>query len=108
MVPVGGAIVCSPHKKNIELLSKLYPGTQLPFTRVNFTFSLSFQYLYLISFHVSVLNSFCDLIRSDDPGRASSSPIMDVFITLLSMGKTGYLSLLKERKVRIFFTFFFV
>lgn len=32
------------------------------------------------------------------PGRASMAPIMDLGITLLSMGKTGYLGLLADRK----------
>eukprot|EP00898_Chlorokybus_atmophyticus_P008630 jgi/Chlat1/8769/Chrsp90S09246 len=32
------------------------------------------------------------------PGRASSSPLLDLFITLLSMGKTGFLRLLEERE----------
>lgn len=32
------------------------------------------------------------------PGRASSSPVIDLFITLLSLGSTKYLSLVKERK----------
>ena len=32
------------------------------------------------------------------PGRASSSPIIDLFITLLSMGRNGYTQLLKDRK----------
>jgi O-phospho-L-seryl-tRNASec:L-selenocysteinyl-tRNA synthase len=32
------------------------------------------------------------------PGRASISPIVDLFITLLSMGRTGFVKLLKERK----------
>ena len=32
------------------------------------------------------------------PGRASMGPIMDLFITLLSMGKRKYLELIKERK----------
>jgi O-phospho-L-seryl-tRNASec:L-selenocysteinyl-tRNA synthase len=31
------------------------------------------------------------------PGRASSAPILDVFITLLSMGESGYRHLLEER-----------
>ncbi|XP_017781064.1 PREDICTED: O-phosphoseryl-tRNA(Sec) selenium transferase isoform X2 [Nicrophorus vespilloides] len=31
------------------------------------------------------------------PGRASGSPIMDVFITLLHLGKSGYLKLVEER-----------
>ncbi|PRP82443.1 O-phosphoseryl-tRNA(Sec) selenium transferase [Planoprotostelium fungivorum] len=32
------------------------------------------------------------------PGRASVSPLLDVFITALSMGSSGYKSLLRERK----------
>ncbi|CAK88142.1 unnamed protein product (macronuclear) [Paramecium tetraurelia] len=31
------------------------------------------------------------------PGRASAAPILDLFITFLSMGKSGYLQLQKER-----------
>ncbi|XP_042209526.1 O-phosphoseryl-tRNA(Sec) selenium transferase-like isoform X2 [Homarus americanus] len=33
------------------------------------------------------------------PGRASNSPIVDLFITLLSMGVKGYKQLLRERKM---------
>ncbi|KAI9209895.1 soluble liver antigen/liver pancreas antigen [Polychytrium aggregatum] len=33
------------------------------------------------------------------PGRASMSPVMDLFITLLSMGSSGYKDLLAERKI---------
>ena len=32
------------------------------------------------------------------PGRASAAPIMDLFITLLSMGELNFKKLLKERK----------
>ena len=32
------------------------------------------------------------------PGRASSSPIIDLFVTLLQMGETNFKQLLKERK----------
>jgi O-phospho-L-seryl-tRNASec:L-selenocysteinyl-tRNA synthase len=31
-------------------------------------------------------------------GRASSSPVIDLFITLLSLGSKEYISLVKERK----------
>ena len=31
------------------------------------------------------------------PGRASAAPILDLFITLLSLGKQGYMQLLKQR-----------
>ena len=33
------------------------------------------------------------------PGRASIAPVLDLFITLLSMGSSGYTRLLHERKV---------
>ena len=39
------------------------------------------------------------------PGRASSSPIIDLFIQYLSFGLSGYDQLLKERKVNCFFCF---
>lgn len=32
------------------------------------------------------------------PGRASAAPVMDLLITLLSMGKKGWSNLLKQRK----------
>ena len=32
------------------------------------------------------------------PGRASSSPTIDVFITLMQMGTTGYKELMDERR----------
>jgi O-phospho-L-seryl-tRNASec:L-selenocysteinyl-tRNA synthase len=38
-----------------------------------------------------------DLISQTYPGRASMSPILDLFITLLEMGKEGYESLRKQR-----------
>lgn len=36
----------------------------------------------------------CCLVK----GRASGSPTMDVFITLLSIGRSGYLNMVAERK----------
>lgn len=42
--------------------------------------------------------SFIDLVSSCYPGRASMTPILDLFITLLSMGERGYRGLLEERK----------
>ena len=38
------------------------------------------------------------IINSLYPGRASISPCLDLFITLLSMGESGYLNMLKQRK----------
>ncbi|XP_071549264.1 O-phosphoseryl-tRNA(Sec) selenium transferase [Panulirus ornatus] len=42
---------------------------------------------------------FIEQVGKMYPGRASSSPVVDLFITLLSMGLKGYKQLLEERKV---------
>eukprot|EP01133_Synstelium_polycarpum_P014260 gene14260-16832_t len=42
--------------------------------------------------------NFIDAISKNYPGRACGTPVLDLFITLLSMGKTGYKALLDERK----------
>ena len=55
MVPVGGAIILSPHTRVIQSIGKVYPG------------------------------------------RANAAPILDLFITLLSMGLDGYKALLAKR-----------
>ena len=34
------------------------------------------------------------------PGRASMSPVLDLFVTLLSLGQKGWTQLLQERKER--------
>ncbi|OWY94982.1 O-phosphoseryl-tRNA(Sec) selenium transferase, partial [Phytophthora megakarya] len=39
-----------------------------------------------------------DRVAKFYPGRASATPTLDFFITMLQMGKKGYLRLLKERK----------
>jgi O-phospho-L-seryl-tRNASec:L-selenocysteinyl-tRNA synthase len=57
LVPVGGAVVLSPHARVVERVGQFYAG------------------------------------------RASSSPIVDLFITLLSMGLHGYQQLLRNRCV---------
>ncbi len=41
---------------------------------------------------------FLQAMSANYPGRASISPILDLFITLLSMGERGYQSLLQERR----------
>ncbi|KAM4706705.1 O-phosphoseryl-tRNA(Sec) selenium transferase isoform 2-T2 [Discoglossus pictus] len=43
-------------------------------------------------------DSFIQEISKMYPGRASASPSLDVLITLLSLGASGYKNLLKERK----------
>ncbi|KAK7070844.1 hypothetical protein SK128_002687 [Halocaridina rubra] len=44
-------------------------------------------------------SEFIEQVGKMYPGRASSSPVVDLFITLLSMGKNGYKKLLAERKM---------
>jgi O-phospho-L-seryl-tRNASec:L-selenocysteinyl-tRNA synthase len=46
-------------------------------------------------------NEFLDLISRTYPGRASMSPILDLFITLLEMGKNGYDELRKKRHLLV-------
>jgi O-phospho-L-seryl-tRNASec:L-selenocysteinyl-tRNA synthase len=46
---------------------------------------------------VSPSAAFIDTVAAAYPGRASMTPILDLFITLLSMGQTGYRHLLQER-----------
>eukprot|EP00999_Lentomonas_sp_LEN2_P001312 NODE_233_length_1837_cov_101.212281_g208_i0.p1 GENE.NODE_233_length_1837_cov_101.212281_g208_i0~~NODE_233_length_1837_cov_101.212281_g208_i0.p1 ORF type:complete len:344 (+),score=5.61 NODE_233_length_1837_cov_101.212281_g208_i0:736-1767(+) len=41
---------------------------------------------------------FINTVSKNYPGRASGSPAVDLFITLLSMGQSGYKALLKERR----------
>lgn len=47
---------------------------------------------------VSPDQSFIDAVSNCYPGRASMTPILDLFITLLSMGEDGYRHLLEERQ----------
>jgi hypothetical protein len=46
---------------------------------------------------VSPSATFIDTVAAAYPGRASMTPILDLFITLLSMGQTGHRHLLQER-----------
>eukprot|EP01038_Epipyxis_sp_PR26KG_P010427 gene10427-14007_t len=46
---------------------------------------------------VSPSKQFIDDLSASYPGRANSSPIIDLFITLLSMGEDGYQNLLEDR-----------
>jgi O-phospho-L-seryl-tRNASec:L-selenocysteinyl-tRNA synthase len=47
---------------------------------------------------------FMNAIAKNYPGRASGSPVLDLFITLLSLGRNGYEKLLQERKVCLVFS----
>jgi O-phospho-L-seryl-tRNASec:L-selenocysteinyl-tRNA synthase len=46
----------------------------------------------------SPLKGYVDAVGKTYAGRASASPIVDLFITLLSMGQNGYRQLLETRK----------
>jgi O-phospho-L-seryl-tRNASec:L-selenocysteinyl-tRNA synthase len=48
---------------------------------------------------------FIKLISQTYPGRASSTPTIDVFITLLSLGSNGYKKLCAEQKENFQFLF---
>lgn len=73
LVPVGGAIVASSSADFVKEVAQTYPG------------------------NIIVCNdSFCSPMNV---GRASSTPTIDVFITLLSLGSHGYKKLCVERKV---------
>ena len=43
--------------------------------------------------------AFIKTVASIYPGRASSSPIIDLFMTMLSMGRSGYVELLNQQKI---------
>jgi O-phospho-L-seryl-tRNASec:L-selenocysteinyl-tRNA synthase len=85
MVPVGGAVIASPQKEMISGIRLL----------LRFTLTLSLS----LSVSLSLLHSTClNLCSKIYPGRASSSPLVDLLITLLSFGRNGYKALLKQRK----------
>ena len=44
---------------------------------------------------------FIAMIGNNYPGRASMSPLLDVFITLLSMGREGWLQKLRDRSANV-------
>jgi len=47
---------------------------------------------------VSPQAAFIDVVSGCYPGRASMAPVLDLFMTLLSMGEQGYRRLLEERQ----------
>jgi O-phospho-L-seryl-tRNASec:L-selenocysteinyl-tRNA synthase len=79
MVPVGGTIVGGFDSALVDEIGRTYPGAQA---------------CNPIFVHSSARS------RSHS-GRASGSPVLDAFITLLSMGRNGYKDLLKSRKVSL-------
>ena len=72
LVPVGGAVICGPEKAFVQAISKMYPGR-----------SHIFFYVW---------------VATQGTGRASNAPALDLFITMLHLGRRGYKALLDERK----------
>ena len=85
MVPVGGSIIgkfkhcVQKHEFFYQIKKRL-----IVFTK-NF-FSAGFD------------TDFVRKVAQNYPGRASSSPTIDVFITLMQMGTSGYKELMDERR----------
>lgn len=75
MVPVGGAIVAGFEELPVHAVAKAYAGIKWLYIEIT-----------LIQFIFNV-------------GRASSSQSLDVLITLLCLGKTGYQDLVNQRKL---------
>ena len=73
---MGGTIIAGFDKSFISKVSQCYPG--ISDASDSCDFKLRIKYLFL--------------------GRASSSPIIDLFITLLSLGSKKYITLVRERK----------
>ena len=76
MVPVGGAVIAGFDEKLVKKIRQNYPGMAT-------------------ILHYEMFNALIIFISK---GRASSSQLIDVFITLLSMGSNGYTELLRKRK----------
>ena len=87
MVPVGGAVIAGFDNVFVDTISKTYPGT----------FSLSFP-SFLSSFLLSIHLRFSS-------GRASATPCLDLFITLLTLGSKGYQKLVSKQKVCCIYPF---
>ena len=101
LVPVGGAVVASSNSDMITQVAQTYPGTmQAPSARQQ----LLYMYRHVLSIRGEGLPPLMHpwLYHAQTVitvGRASSTPTVDVFITLLSLGIEGYQKLQKERKV---------
>ncbi|KAM9661155.1 O-phosphoseryl-tRNA(Sec) selenium transferase isoform 1-T1 [Morphnus guianensis] len=109
MVPVGGAIIAGFNESFVQEISKMYPGNYWfvgPFhpcqiTAESLVFSLLSHNIYFCQFNLYIgfgCFSFFFFFFFFFSGRASASPSLDVLITLLSLGASGYKQLLKERK----------
>ena len=89
MVPVGGTIIAGFDEKFIAKVSQCYPGKLHNLNNIDNSIVIhNITNLLFIYFLLFFIHS----------GRASSSPILDLFITFLSVGSKDYLSKIKERK----------
>jgi hypothetical protein len=98
-------IIIQSTDKNFLVPVGLYPSL---FALRSFILSFPLSNLALLSLVLSSLggsivsgynSKLIDRISKDYPGRANMSPILDMFITLLSLGVKGYTALLKQREV---------
>lgn len=87
LVPVGGCVIASSNEEFINTISQTYPGMC--------------RYMHVLKPHVVKHTCLCRLSNVSHTciGRASATPSIDVFITLLSLGWKGYQKLCSERKV---------
>lgn len=86
LVPVGGAVIAGFDESFIQEISRMYPGERVTVSVVTLDPQLTPVLPEAILFLCA--------------GRASASPSLDVLITLLGLGASGYRKLLSERKVR--------
>lgn len=82
MVPVGGSVIAGFNKSWLQNISQVYPGELLDVVR---------------SVHRRNCGEYSSKRLSSVVGRASATPTIDLFITLMSMGVKGYKQLVKER-----------
>ena len=96
LVPVGGCVIASHDEKFISAISQTYPGMYY-FTCIACLYCMFLP--HVANTHMLCVDSNIDTVTIT--GRASATPSIDVFITLLSLGWKGYHKLCCERKVSI-------
>ncbi|KAH7827539.1 O-phospho-L-seryl-tRNA[Sec]:L-selenocysteinyl-tRNA synthase [Monocercomonoides exilis] len=91
LVPVGGTVLCSPLAPSKKAFSLRNPiSSSVPSASASSTPSSSAD----VSTPLSIVERVSNLF----PGRANISPLVDLFITLLSLGWKGYSDLCEKRK----------
>lgn len=79
----------------LERIAKSYPGTYFITLRVFENVLIYFSCQLILDFFFP---NYINVFLFSFAGRASASPPMDVFITLLSLGVNGYRNLITQRK----------